>query len=145
MKTTLLLIALLTVLVVVATVGVPTWGGLTWDNSTNLARIASQERLELARLAHQDADSARWNDTLHWLILAGVAVLATWLCYRVASQWIAYRRHHSDNQAAVMLRALPILAQRPNGYLAEVDGVWYVVDDKRSELVIVPVSRRLTG
>lgn len=143
MKTTLFLIALLAVLVVLAAFGVPTWDGMTWDNSTHLARIASQERLELARLAHQDADSARWNDTLHWLILASVAVVATWLCYRVASQWIAYRRHHSDNQAAVMLRALPILQQRPGSRLELVDAEWFVVDDARCELV--PVKRRLTG
>ena len=143
MKTTLFLVALLAVLVILATFGVPTWGDVTWDNSSNLARIASQERLELARLAHQDAESARRNDTLHWLILAGVAVLATRLCYGAVSQWIAYRRHRSDNQAAVMLAALPILQRRPGAYLDCVDGAWYVVDDKREELI--PVERRLNG
>lgn len=52
-------------------------------------------------------------------------------------------RHNARQRTAVQIAALPILAQRPGSYLAEVDGAVWVVDDARQELV--SVSHRLNG
>ena len=73
------------------------------------------------------------------LIVAGVVGIVTVVTV-VAGRTM---RHRAEQRAAVQLAALPLLAQRPGSYLAQVDGGWFVVDDARRELV--SVERRLTG
>ena len=139
----------LSIFMVAAIVGGPILSsdGLRWDNSSVLARIAAHERVELARIAAEEADSARWAETLRWVV-AGVTIgVALYYARGVVWRWLDRRAQvemlQLTTQAEVQLAALPILAQRPGSYLAQVDGGWFVVDDARRELV--SVERRLTG
>lgn len=151
MKYIVTIVACITLLALLFGAPVLSSSGLTWDGSTTQARIASAnsleaqriasaERLEMERLALRNVEGERsaefWR--LFWLLFAGVGVVGI----LVGGAVVAHRRR-TDNQTAVMLAALPILAARPGGYLAQVDGEWVVVDDAREELV--PVARRLTG
>lgn len=133
---TALSILFLALLIVVLNFGVPVGGGLTWDNTVATQRNAQRHSEEMARIANQDADSARWHESLRWLIAAAGVVGVVVIVGRTL-------RHRAEQRTAVMLAALPILAQRPGAYLDCADGAWYVVDDERQELV--PVSHRLNG
>ena len=136
MKTAFAAIIAVALLCVVLFAGVPQGGGLTWNDTPTLARIAADERIELERLRNQDAAQARDAETWRWLfVVAGIVGIISIVAYTV--------RHNAQQRAAVQIAALPILAQRPGAYLAQVDGEWFVADDARRELV--PVSRRLPG
>lgn len=135
---TALTVLFIALLIVVLNFGVPVGGGLTWDNTVATQRNQQRHSEEMARIANQDADSARWHESLRWLIAAAGVVGVVVIVGRTL-------RHRAEVQARVQLAALPILARRPGAYLDCVDGAWYVVDDDRSEMVIVPVSHRLNG
>ena len=133
---TALTVLFIALLIVVLNFGVPVGGGLTWDNTVATQRNMQRHSEEMARLANQDADSARWHESLRWLIAAAGVVGVVVIVGRTL-------RHRAEVQASVQIAALPILAQRPGAYLAQIDGDWYVADDARRELV--PVSHRLNG
>ena len=136
MKAAIVGIVALALLTVVLFAGVPQGGGLTWNDKPTLARIAADERVELERLRNQDAADARAAETWRWLfVVGGVVGIVGIVAYTV--------RHNAKQRTAVQLAALPILAQRPGAHVEAIDGVWWVVDDARQELIAV--DHRLPG